>query len=124
MNIHGGLKRIYLVALVVWFGAFIWFFGSELYLLFLPSGKTGESCNEHFSDGMQYYCNIVAGGDYPLFARLMFAHVTKHLAILFSVPVAVWVCYRVILWILSGFKSADYCQKHHALPFLDSVLSE
>ena len=43
MNIRCGLKRIYLVALVAWFAAFLWFFGNELYLLFLPSGSSGET---------------------------------------------------------------------------------
>jgi hypothetical protein len=106
MNIRCGLKRIYLVALVAWFAAFLWFFGNELYLLFLPSGSSGETCNAHFPDDMRYYCNIVAGGDYSLFARVMFARVSTHLVVLFGVPVAVWICYRVFLWIVGGFKPA------------------
>lgn len=106
MNIHRGLKRIYLAALVAWVAAFFWFYGSELHFLLLPSGLPGETCNQHFTDGTQYYCNAMTEGDYPMFARVMFFHVGTHVAILLGAPVAVWVCYRVSLWIVAGFRPA------------------
>jgi hypothetical protein len=57
-------------------------------------------------NSMALYCNYVANGDYPLFARMMFNHVGTHLVVLIGVPFGIWLLYRIARWTLKGFRPA------------------
>jgi hypothetical protein len=106
-GVKRGVRRLALVLLVFWVAAFVWFFGDELHLLFLAPGQPGDQCNDRLTalTNLAMYCNYVAGGDYPLFARLMFSHVATHLKILVGAPLAIWALDGVGRWVVLGFRS-------------------